>query len=196
MTVEIACKEAVFHFNKHHLIDPATPTWVIKTGGKTYQVEHVTADLPWSTKETVGSEHTKGSIKFHKALLTIDDNNHAKLTPLKDSDLTRIRAMKRNYTRIIIHGQFNEIAQWLKTNAVKHSPIKNITGGCGSRFQICDIKKQEDLVMMALIFTNSYRVLQANELYFRAYEDPELLAKLEADDYYDGENDEDDDQDE
>jgi len=194
MTVEIACKEAVFHFNKHHLVDPTVPAWTIKTGGKTYYVEHVSADLPWSTKETPDNPATKGSIKFHKALLTIDDNNHARFTVLKDSNLTRIRAMKRNHARIIITGRFDEIARWLKENGVKHGPIKTVTGGCGSRFQLCDIKKQGDLVMMALIFNNSYRVLQPNELYFRAYEDSELLAQLDADEYYDGEGNDDDDE--
>ena len=50
---------------------------------------------------------------------------------------------------------------------------------------MCDIKHQDDLVMMALIFHNSYRVLQPNETYFRAYDDPELLRQLENDEYHD-----------
>jgi len=37
----------------------------------------------WSTKETPGSEHTKGSIKFRECYLTIDDDTatFAPLTP-------------------------------------------------------------------------------------------------------------------
>ena len=69
MTTEIACKDAVFHFNKHHLVDPATPPWTIKTGGKTYYVNHVECNLPWSTKETPDNASTKGAIKIKKALI-------------------------------------------------------------------------------------------------------------------------------
>ena len=191
MTVEIACKEAVFHFNKHHLVDPHTPMWIIKTGGKTLYLNHVDAKLPWSTKETHNNPATKGSLKFKNALLTIDDENCATLSNLTASDLARIRAAKRNYARIIINTKFAEIGEWLKENSVKHSTMKSVTGGCGSRFQVCDIKNQGDLVAMALIFHGSYRVLQPNEVYYRAYDDPELWAKLDADEYYDGEDDED-----
>ena len=192
MTTEIACKDAVFHFNKKHLDDPNIPAWTIKTGGKSYYVEHVDCKLPWSTKETPESNHTKGSLKFHRALLTIDDNNHATLTELQPGDLARIRAMKRNYARIMINNKFKEIKDWLKTNNINHGPIKTIRGACGGQFQLCDIKKKDDVVLMALIFNDSYRILNPNEVYFRAYEDPELLLKLDADDYYDGEGDDED----
>ena len=196
MTVEIACKDAVFHFNKHHLVDPTTPMWIIKTGGKTYYVEHVEAKLPWSTKETPDNPATKGSIKFKNALLTIDDDNCATFTNLTSSDLARLRAIKNNYARIMIHTKFVEIKDWLKENSIKHSTIKTIQGACGSRFAMCDIKHQGDLVMMSLVFHGSYRVLQPNETYFRAYDDPELLRQLENDEYddeYDDDNDDDDD---
>jgi len=195
MTVEIACKEAVFHFNKHHLVDPTTPMWTIKTGGKTLYVEHVTSNMAWSTKETPDNTATKGSLKFKNALLTIDDENCAMFSELTSADLARLRAMKRNYARILITSRFAEIASWLKDNAVKHSTIKNIQGSCGSRFAMCDIKRQEDLVMMALVFQGSYRVLQPNETYFRAYDDPELLRQLENDELDDRDDDEDDDED-
>lgn len=55
--------------------------WVIKTGGKTYYVNHVSATTPWSTKETPDNEHTKGSIKFKDVTLVIE-NNEAIITPL------------------------------------------------------------------------------------------------------------------
>jgi hypothetical protein len=193
MTVEIACKEAVFHFNKHHLVDPTTPMWTIKTGGKTLYVEHVTSNMAWSTKETPDNTATKGSLKFKNALLTIDDENCAVFSELTSADLARLRAMKRNYARILITSQFTEIASWLKDNFIKHSTIKNIHGTCGSRFAMCDIKRQEDLVMMALVFHGNYRVLQPNETYFRAYDDPELLRQLENDEWDDRNDDEDDD---
>jgi len=189
MTTEIACKDAVFHFNKKHLEDPKIPMWVIKTGGKTFYVDHVDCKMSWSTKETPENSHTKGSLKFQRALLTIDDNNHATLAELRPGDLERIRAMKRSYARIIITSRFQEISDWLKDNLIKHGPIKTVTGGCGSRFQLCDIKKKDDIVLMSLVFGNAYRILQPNEVYFRAYEDPELLSRLDADEYYDGDDD-------
>ena len=49
--------------------------WVIKTKGQTYYVNHVTSSVPWTTKETPDSEHTKGSIKFKNVTLTIKDND-------------------------------------------------------------------------------------------------------------------------
>jgi len=75
-----ACKNLVFHFNKKHLEDETIPMWVIKANGETHYVNHVTAKIPWSTKETPASDHTKGSIKFKRCLLTIDDENCATLS--------------------------------------------------------------------------------------------------------------------
>ena len=70
----------VFHFNKMSLTDPAVPPWVIKAKGETYYVKHVTANAPWSTKETPDSAHTKGSIKLKNVTLMIDDDNCAEIT--------------------------------------------------------------------------------------------------------------------
>ena len=190
MTVEIACKDAVFHFNKHHLVDPSIPMWVIKTGGKTYYVNHVTCKLPWSTKETPDNPSTKGSIKISKALLIINDENEAELRPLTNGDLSRIRANKRNYARIMVTSRKGEMKEYMKQHSIDHGKVQNVTGSCGGSFQIIDIKKKEDVVLLALAFNGSYRILQPNEVYYRAYDDPELLAKLDADDYYDGSEDE------
>ena len=55
--------------------------------------------------------------------------------------------------------------------------------------------QRDDLVMLALAFQGSYRILQPNEVYHRAYEDPELLARFNDDDYYDGSDPDDDDDD-
>jgi len=62
----------VFHFNRGHLADPSIPMWVLKTGGSSYYVNHVTADAPWTTKETPDNPSTKGSIKFKNVALEID----------------------------------------------------------------------------------------------------------------------------
>ena len=67
------CKEAVFHFNKGHLADPTIPMWVIKAKGQTFYVDHVDAQIGFSTKETPDNNHTKGSLKFKNCLISIDD---------------------------------------------------------------------------------------------------------------------------
>jgi hypothetical protein len=54
--------------------------WVVKAKGETHYVKHVTADCPWSTKETPDNPSTKGSIKFNNCRLTIDENLEATIT--------------------------------------------------------------------------------------------------------------------
>ena len=73
------CRDVVFHFNKASIIDPTVPMWVVKTKGQTFYVNHVTANAPWSTKETPDNPSTKGSIKFKNVNLTIDDENCAEI---------------------------------------------------------------------------------------------------------------------
>ena len=51
--------------------------WVLKTKGQTFYVNHVNSTVPWSTKETPDNLHTKGSLKFKNANVTIDDLNEA-----------------------------------------------------------------------------------------------------------------------
>ena len=47
------------------------------------------------------------------------------------------------------------------------------------------------MVLLSMAFNDCYRILQPDEVYYRAYDDPELLARLDADDYYDGIEDDD-----
>lgn len=187
--IEFAVKDCVFHFNKKHLEDPAIPMWVLKFSGRTMYVNHVDCKLPWSTKETSDNPSTKGAIKIKKALLTINDENEAVLKPLTNGDLSRIRANKRNYARIMVTGRKGEMQEYMKQHSIEHGKVQNVTGSCGGSFQIIDIKKKDDVVLLALAFNGSYRILQPNEVYYRAYDDPDLLAKLDADDYYDGDDD-------
>ncbi len=65
--------------------------WVVKTHGETFYVNHVTADMPWSTKETPSNSHTKGSIKFKECLLVINEDNEATLSQLSVIDKIRLR---------------------------------------------------------------------------------------------------------
>ena len=83
MSIQMECDTAIFHFNKKSLEDPTIPAWVIKAKGQTFYVNHVTANMPWSTKETPDNDHTKGAIKFKHARLTIDCDNCATLESLR-----------------------------------------------------------------------------------------------------------------
>lgn len=51
--------------------------WVLKAKGQTYYVNHVLANVGWSTKETPDNPHTKGSLKFKNVDVIIEDNNEA-----------------------------------------------------------------------------------------------------------------------
>ena len=65
----------MFHFNKAHLTNPSIPMWVIKAKGETFYVNHVTANVGWTTKETVDNPHTKGSIKFKNVDVVIENGD-------------------------------------------------------------------------------------------------------------------------
>jgi hypothetical protein len=54
--------------------------WVLKFGGETHYVKHVDVDCPFSTKETPDNPHTKGSIKFKRCTVTIDEEMNAKIS--------------------------------------------------------------------------------------------------------------------
>jgi len=84
---KIYCRDLVIHFNKKHLEDQTVPPWVAKTAGRTFYVNHIESNMSWSTKESPNNSHTKGSIKFKKAVLTIDEDNtaHIKSATIKDS---------------------------------------------------------------------------------------------------------------
>ena len=89
--VELACKDLVFHFNKKHLEDDTIPMWIIMAKGKTYYVDHVTSNLPWTTKETPLNIRTKAAIKFKNALLRLEDGS-AEIMELTEEDKARLAA--------------------------------------------------------------------------------------------------------
>lgn len=160
----------MFHFNKKHLEDSTIPMWVLKTHGETFYVDHVDANMPWSTKETPDNSHTKGSLKFKEALLTIDEDNCATLTELTIYDKFRLRNQKLGITRIIFKWG-TPMHKALSANEFKHTPFKNIVGDCTSTFVICDLKRKEEATFAALKYPGSFRILAANETYYRAYDD-------------------------
>jgi len=197
--LELACKSAVFHFNKKHLTDPTVPMWIIKASGKSYYLNHVTSNMPWSTKETIDNPHTKGSIKFKDVYMVIDDDNCATLSPVTPGILARVRAIMKKYTRILIPSSYQKTVQsYLKDNEIKHTTFKTVHGGCGSSFSICDIMNENDVIQMKLsIHNDALRILMPNEPMYKVYDDPELLANFDADYYdYDGDPDEFEDEDE
>lgn len=161
----------MFHFNKKHLEDPTIPMWIIMAKGKTYYVDHVEANLPWTTKETPDNVRTKGAIKFKDCLVTIGEDNCAKLTVLTKADEIRLRNAERGITRIITkYGA--SLMETLSSLDIKHGPIKSIGGGCGSRFYITEIMSQEDMTMLSISMygKGEYRVLMPNEMHYNWYD--------------------------
>lgn len=180
--IEYACKDLVFHFNKKHLEDQSIPMWVIKTHGESFYVNHVTSQLNWSTKETPDNERTKGSIKFKECLLTIDPDNNAIISNLSLIDKVRLRNQKLGITRIIFSWG-SPIHKALSNNELKHSPFKNVEGGCGSSFIICDLLKKEEATLAALKY-QGWRILKPNEAYYQAYDQKGTIWEEEDIDIY------------
>jgi|GEM_PF-1993601 len=161
--VELACRDLVFHFNKAYLQDPEIPMWVVKTKGKTYYVDHVEANIPWSTKETPDNEHTKGSIKFKNCLCTIDEFNCATISELTEEDKFRLSAKERP---IIVMTEGRDIRPLVQN--LGHYDILVISGACTTTKYVVQLKKESDLTYLSLQF-NGYRVLNENEMYYKRY---------------------------
>jgi hypothetical protein len=157
----------VFHFNKKHLEDPTIPMWVVKSHGVTFYVNHVSAEIPWSTKETPDNDHTKGSLKFKQCKLSIDDENCATITKLGllDRNLPHPRLIHR-----LLFRESSNLHKALKKNDYEHTQFKYVSGGCGTSFVICDIIKSQDLTLIGLIYSEEFRVLSPNEGYYKAYD--------------------------
>lgn len=161
--IEIACKEAVFHFNKKHLEDPSIPMWVIKAKGKSYYVDHVTCEVPWSTKETPDNAHTKGSIKLKRCLITIDDDNCATITEASEDEE---RCSTKEKIRIIT-DRGKDLIEFLEN--YEHGDIKTAGGGCGTLWFVTELYSEVDL-MMLMLAVSDVRVLMPNEDYYRMYD--------------------------
>lgn len=194
---EKTCREIVFHFNKKHLEDPEIPMWVLKTGGNTYYVHHVNCQVGWSTKETPTNSHTKGAIKIKNALLKISESNEADVLPLTDEDKTRLsNSKKKNYTRILLMNKKGEIREFIKNSKISHTKFLKIKGGCGTEFEVVDIKTKEGAALLAIRFYGEYRVLPENDRYYRVYDDNSLLNTVDPyydyDDYHEYSDDDDD----
>ena len=143
--------------------------WVLKFHGETYYVNHVDAQLHWSTKETPDNSHTKGSLKFKNALVTINEQNEATLTELTIFDKIRLRNQKLGITRIIFEPG-SDFHKALQKNEFKHSPFKNISARCTTGYVICDLLDKAELTFATLKY-DDFRIVKENESYYREYDD-------------------------
>ena len=147
--------------------------WIIKTGGKTYYVEHVECTVPWSTKETPDNSHTKGSIKVKNCLLTIGEDNVAHMRELTIDDKFRLHNQFAGITRVIVKEGADAFAMrnYLKTLEIKHGPIKGIGGACSSTFYITDIMEASHFTALGLAMAGTtFRELMPNEGYYKIYD--------------------------
>ena len=158
----------MFHFNKKHLEDPTVPMWVIKSHGVTFYVNHVSADLAWTTKETPDNAHTKGAIKFKRCKLSIDEDNNATISSLKLTDAF-LKHPKIVHARIIApaSGRFHKA---LQANEYQYSPIKKVLGRCSSTFIVCDLLDEQEVLVAVLKYGNDFRIMSPNEHYYKEYD--------------------------
>lgn len=168
--------------------------WILKTSGKTYYVEHVDCQSPWSTKETPDNNHTKGSIKVKDCLLIIDESNQASIRPLTIDDRFRLHNRQKGITRVIVHERDgHSFRKYLKELELKHGPIKGIGGACSSTFYITDILDSSHFTALGLAMAGtSLRELMPNEGYYKIYDQGKNAPNdhLWEEDYYDDEDDE------
>lgn len=143
--------------------------WVVKAHGVTFYVNHVTSDMPWSTKETPGNEKTKGSIKFRKCKLSINtEDNTATITRLGIADAW-LKHPERRAGRVIFSygGKFHRA---LSEGEFEHSKFKNVEGSCGSEYVICDLRDEHELTFAGIKYAGEFRILAPNENYYQAYD--------------------------
>ena len=138
--------------------------WVLKLRGETFYVNHVDCSVPWSTKETPDNAHTKGAIKVKDCLVTIDDDNCAKISILTPED--RLRLGKDQTVRVITE-QGTKLKAALQNMA--HGPIKLAGGGCGTTWYIVDIPSKKHFTLLQLQIPY-IRQLMPNEDYYKQYD--------------------------
>ena len=165
--IEIAAQEVTFSFNKRSLEDSTVPPWALKTGGKTYYVAHVDCEIPWSTKETPTSAHTKGSIKIKRALVTIDNENCARITSLNKEAAARVS--KNQEQRVLIAWTNWKLTKSLLQGLV-HGPVLSVsTGGCSADWLVTELYDSQDLVQLQLAYYGQVRQLLPNEWQWEDY---------------------------
>ncbi len=78
MTIE--AKIVDVHYNKISNEFTFMPMWTVKTQGKSFYVNHIDAQMGFSTRELEAGS-TRGMLRFRNVSLTIDETGTAILTP-------------------------------------------------------------------------------------------------------------------
>lgn len=158
--IEIAAKQAIFHFNKKHLSDATIPPWVVKCNGETFYLNHVTCAMPWSTKESPHSA-TQGAIKLKNCHIQINHENHAIIQPLTQEDHARIKQLPPEpiligWTSAADHGKL--------LDHVRHGALQFLEGpGCTSDWWVCELYSEEDWTWVQLQLLTQVRRFMPNE---------------------------------
>jgi hypothetical protein len=140
----------------------------------TFYVNHVSAEIPWSTKETPDNPSTKGSIKFKRCKLSIDTaDNTATISKLGIVDAW-LKHPERRAGRIIV-ARGTGMFKALKAKEFEHSKMKEVIGSCGSSWIICDIRDEHDLTMAGLKYAGQFRILAPNETYYQEYDTKDYI---------------------
>lgn len=169
--IELACKEIAFHFNKKHLEDPSIPMWTLKTGGKSYYVEHIDANIPFSTKETPDNSHTKGSIKFKNAHLCIE-NGTARIEPLTNADKARLSGKRLERCVSAYKGKIIEACE---ENGLDVPELKHVTGSCGTGFYLFEMEPKDATVLALTLPAYVFRTLAATDPLYARFENHETI---------------------
>jgi hypothetical protein len=158
--------------------------WKLATKGESYYVDHVECTVPWSTKETPGSAHTKGAVKIKNCLLTIDDDNCASIRAVTAEDHA---AYARSQTVRVITKYGSKLKAAI--SSMTHGAIKLAGGGCGTTWYICDIPSMKHFLMLQLQVPD-IRILKPNEDYYKLYDrskstDDEWIDEIDDEDWSD-----------
>lgn len=76
--LEMEASRIDLFYNRAHNEFDILPRWVIKTKGKSFYVDHIDANVPWSTRELEDGP-TRGMIRFRKCMLSISKDRVATL---------------------------------------------------------------------------------------------------------------------
>jgi hypothetical protein len=69
-----------FHFNKISIEFPFMPMWTLKAKGKSYYLNHIDCEVPWTTRETPDNPSTKGSLRIKRGRISISEEGNATIT--------------------------------------------------------------------------------------------------------------------
>ena len=69
-----------FHFNKISLEFPFMPMWTLKAKGRSYYLNHIDCQAPWTTRETPDNPSTKGSLRIRRGNIYISSEGKAEIT--------------------------------------------------------------------------------------------------------------------